>query len=192
MASQYVARVLRVAGLGFLAATFFASASLARECKSDAVAAEGEPALSRDLGAYQNSLFAWRRAVAEKVGPEFNSWRYAEARSVDCNQIDTSNGKRWVCKRSAKPCRDTLSTVLSGEKLEKLTCKNDPVSSYGRREKTESEAVEQAKWAWRIDVRKKYDETWAKWDNATASDHDCRKVGDKFQCVGVGTPCKEK
>ena len=55
MTSQYVARVLRVAGLGFLAATFFASASLARECKSDAVAAEGEPALSRDLGAYQNS-----------------------------------------------------------------------------------------------------------------------------------------
>lgn len=192
MTSQYFARVLKVAALGLVAAVSFASASFARDCKSEPVVVEGEPALSRDLGAYQNSLFAWRRAVAEKVGPEFNSWRYADSRTVDCNQIDTPNGKRWVCKRSALPCKDTLSTVLSGEKLEKFNCKSDAVSSYGRREKTETEAVEQAKWAWRIDVRKAYDASWAKWDNATGADHDCRKVGDKFQCVGVATPCKEK
>lgn len=192
MMSQYVARVLRIAGVGLLVAASLSGTSLARECKTEAVVAEGAPALSRDLGAYQNSLFAWRRAVAEKVGPEFNSWRYADARAVDCNQIDTANGKRWVCKRTGLPCKDTLSTVLTGEKLEKLACKSEAVSSYGRREKSEAEAIEQAKWAWRIDVRKKYDASWAKWDNATGTDSDCRKVGDKVQCVGVGTPCKEK
>ena len=192
MTSQYGARVFKIVGLGFLVAVSFAGASLARECKSEAVVAEGEPAMSRDLGAYQNSLFAWRRAVAEKVGAEFNSWRYADARNVDCNEVETPKGKRWVCKRTALPCKDTLSTVLSGEKLEKFTCKNDAISSYGRRESTEAEAIDQAKWAWRIDVRGKFDESWAAWDNATGADHDCRKIGDKFQCVGVGTPCKAK
>ncbi|MCC7251447.1 hypothetical protein [Hyphomicrobium sp.] len=188
MTFQYAARVLRIAGLGVLMAAAFASAGVARECKSEAVVAQGHPATLRDLGAYPNSLFAWRKAVAEKYGPEFNSWRYAEKRSVDCKEKDGS----WICKREALPCKDTLSTVIAGEKLEKFTCKNDPVSSYGRREAKESAAVDQAKWAWRIDVGKKYDASWAKWDNATGADFDCRKVGDKFQCVGVGTPCKEK
>jgi hypothetical protein len=192
MMSLSAARLLKVAGLGLLATASLATASLARECKSEAVVAEGHPAVSRDLGAYPNSLLAWRKAVAEKVGAEFNSWRYADARSVDCNQIDTKNGKRWVCKRKALPCKDTLSTVLSGEKLQKFECKSDSVSSYGRREKTETEAIEQSKWAWRIDVRKTYGDTWAKWENAAAADHDCRKIGDRFQCIGVGTPCRDK
>lgn len=192
MTFQCAARLLKVFGLGFLVAVAFATASHARECKSEAVIAEGSPAVSRDLGAYPNSLFAWRKAVAKKVGGEFNSWRYADARSVDCNQIDTKNGKRWVCKRKALPCKDTLSTVLSGEKLQKFECKTEAVSSYGRREKTEAEAVEQSKWAWRLDVRKRYGEAWAKWESATGADHDCRKIADKFQCIGVGTPCKDK
>lgn len=192
MNSQRVTRMLCALGLAFLTSLTFADASMARECKSDPIVAEGEPALSRDLGAYQNSLFAWRRAVADKVGSEFNSWRYADARAVDCKQVSTPKGERWVCKRTAIPCKDTLSTVLSGEKLAKYTCKNDPMSSYGRREATEAQAIEQAKWAWRIDVRKKYDETWAKWDSATGTDHDCRKLGAKYQCVSVGTPCKGK
>lgn len=192
MMSQYVARVLKIAGLGLLTLASWASTGLARECKTEAIVAEGEPALSRDLGAYQNSLFAWRRAVAEKLGGEFNSWRYADARSVDCNQVDTPKGKRWVCKRSALPCKDTLSTVLAGDKLEKFACKSEPISAYGRREKTEAEAIEQAKWAWRLDVRKRYDASWAKWDSASGADSDCRKVGNQYQCVGVATPCKEK
>ena len=192
MTSRYVARLFKATGLGMLAAACLASASAARECKTEAITAEGHPALSRDLGAYPNSLFAWRKAVAEKVGHEYNSWRYADSRTVDCNEIDTPKGKRWVCKRTALPCKDTLSTVVAGEKLEKLACKSEPVSAYGRREKSEAEAIEQAKWAWRIDVRKKYDASWATWDNATGADSDCRKVGDRFQCIGVGTPCKEK
>jgi hypothetical protein len=192
MTSHHVARACRVAGLGILAAACLTSAALARECKTEAITAEGEPALSRDLGAYQNSLFAWRRVVAEKLGHEYNSWRYADGRAVDCNQVDTAKGKRWVCTRTALPCKDTLSTVLAGDKLEKFACKSEPVSAYGRREKTEAEAIEQAKWAWRIDVRKRYDASWAVWDHASGADSDCRKVGDRFQCVGVGTPCKEK
>jgi len=192
MISQIMGRALRSAGLALLAAAALTSIGHARECRTEPIVAEGQPAMSRDLGAYQSSLFAWRRVVAEKLGPEFNSWRYADGRSVDCNQIDTEKGKRWVCKRSALPCKDTLSTVLGGEKLEKFACQSEPVSAYGRREKTEAEALEQAKWAWRIDVRKKFDASWAKWDNATGTDSDCRKIGGKFQCVGVATPCKEK
>lgn len=192
MKSQYVARAIKVVALAAFASIGLAGAGVARECKTDAIVAEGEPALSRNLGAYQNSLFAWRRAVAEKVGPEFNSWRYADARTVDCNEVKTPNGQRWVCKRSAKPCKDTLSTVISGEKLEKFECKNDPISAYGRREVKEAEAMEQAKWAWRLAARKKYDASWGQWDTATGADLDCRKVGSKVQCVGVATPCKAK
>ncbi|WP_333793825.1 hypothetical protein [Hyphomicrobium sp.] len=192
MISQMMVRAMGRTALALLAAVSLSTLGQARECRTEPIVAEGQPAMSRDLGAYQSSLFAWRRVVAEKLGPEFNSWRYADARSVDCKQIGTEKGTRWVCKRSALPCKDTLSTVLKGEKLEKFACQSEPVSAYGRREKTEAEALEQAKWAWRIDVRKKFDASWAMWDNATGADSDCRKISGKFQCVGVATPCKEK
>ena len=183
-------------GVGLVAALLMLALSagqgLARDCKSEPVVAEGAPALMKNLGAYQSSLFAWRRAVAEKMGAEFNSWRYADQRTVDCNEVKTNEGLRWVCKRSAVPCKDTLSTVLSGEKLQKMQCKDETVSSYGRREASEAEAVEQAKWAWRLDVRKRFDASWAKWDNASGADHDCRKVDAKWQCISVATPCRDR
>jgi hypothetical protein len=187
-----VARAFKAVAVGLVMAAGFTNAALARECKSEPVVAEGAPALSKNLGAYQNSLFAWRKAVADKVGSEFNSWRYADARTVDCNEVKTDKGPRWVCTRKALPCKDTLSTVISGEKLSKFACKDAGISSYGRREATEAEAIEQAKWAWRIDARKSYGESWAKWDNASDADHDCRKIGSKYQCIGVATPCKPK
>lgn len=192
MKSLDVARLVKAVAVGLVLSAGIAGAASARECKSEPITAEGAPALSKNLGAYQNSLFAWRKAVADKVGGEFNSWRYADARTVDCNEVKTDKGKRWVCKRKAIPCKDTLSTVLSGEKLSKSVCKDASVSAYGRREAKEAEAIEQAKWAWRLDVRKKYDESWAKWDNAKGSDFDCRKIGSKFQCIGDATPCKPK
>ena len=192
MTSQTVTLAFKAVGLALLMTAGLAGPGAARECKSEPVVAEGEPALSRNLGAYQNSLFAWRKAVAEKVGPEFNSWRYADSRNVDCKQVKTDKGDRWVCKRSALPCKDTLFTVLSGEKLEKFVCKDDAVSSYGRREAKEADAMEQAKWAWRLDVRKKHDVSWSNWDTAKDADYDCRKIGAKHQCIGVATPCKEK
>jgi hypothetical protein len=74
------------------------------------VKAEGTPASLRDLGAYPNSLMAWRSAVKEKYGSEYNSWRYAKDRDVKCDEKD---GK-WVCKRAAKPCKDVLHRMLDG------------------------------------------------------------------------------
>lgn len=193
MTAHFAVHALKALGLAALVSASFAASSFARECKSETIVAEGEPALSRNLGAYQNSLFAWRKVVAQKVGPEFNSWRYAEKRNVDCKEIKTDKGQqRWVCTRSAQPCKDTLSTVLSGEKLDKFLCKDKAISAYGRRESNEAEAIEQSKWAWRLAARKAYDASWAHWDNAKDADHDCRKVGGKHQCVSVGTPCKEK
>ena len=59
----------------------------------------------RDLGAYPNSLMAWRSAVKEKFGGEYNSWRYAKDPDVNCTEKDG----QWVCVRTAKPCKDLLS-----------------------------------------------------------------------------------
>ena len=100
--------------LAFVAAAFslFAVAPAVaadEDCKS-AVNAEGTPASLRDLGAYPNSLMAWRSAVKEKYGSEYNSWRYAKDRDVKCDEKD---GK-WICKRSAKPCKDVLHRMLDG------------------------------------------------------------------------------
>ena len=73
------------------------------DCK-DTVKAEGKPASLRDLGAYPNSLLAWRSAVKDKYGGEYNSWRYAKDAKVDC----TEKAGQWVCVRTAKPCKDLL------------------------------------------------------------------------------------
>jgi len=77
-------------------------AAMAEDDCKNAVVAEGKPALLRDLGAYPNSLFAWRSAVKDKYGSEYNSWRYAKDAKVDCTQ---NNDKQWVCKRNARPCK---------------------------------------------------------------------------------------
>ncbi len=100
-------------------AMFIASISAlsAKECKSDVVIAEGEPFLSRSLGAYQSSLFAWRKAAEAKAGPGFQSWRVAEDRKIDCEQIKVDgNKKRWVCTRSARPCKNALAGPIGGDK----------------------------------------------------------------------------
>jgi len=103
------------------------------DCKS-AVVAEGKPAALRDLGAYPNSLLAWRSAVKEKYGSEFNSWRYSKDAKVDCVQKDD---KQWVCKRTARPCKDVLHKVLDGAAAKiKANCKDEPLSSYGAANRT--------------------------------------------------------
>ena len=64
--------------LAFAAAAFFMAAvpgAMAEDDCKDAVVAEGKPASLRDLGAYPNSLLAWRSAVKDKYGSEYNSWR---------------------------------------------------------------------------------------------------------------------
>lgn len=166
----------------------------ARECKSETVTAEGDVATLRDLGAYPNSLFAWRKTVKEKFGGEWNSWRYAQEAKVDCQQI-TSGGKTgWKCTRTAKPCQDTLSTVV-GEAKEQLNakdCKSEALSSYGSKKSTEDAAIEELKSGWRIDTSNKYGAEWAHWSKADDADSDCRKVGSGYQCIAIATPCKAK
>ncbi|MGD9785216.1 MAG: peptidoglycan-binding protein [Hyphomicrobiaceae bacterium] len=89
-----------------LAVAAIAAPASAKECKNDVVVAEGEPFISKNLGAYPSSLFAWRKAAESKAGPGFQSWRVAEDRKIDCQQVTVEGGKkRWVCTRSARPCK---------------------------------------------------------------------------------------
>ena len=156
------------------------------DCK-EAVFAEGKPAKLRDLGAYPNSLFAWRSAVKDKYGSEYNSWRYAKDRDVKC---DEHNGE-WVCKRKAKPCKDVLHKVIDSAKAAaKKDCKAESLNSYGSAKKKEKAAMDEAISGWQIDVRKKYGNEWADWEKASGTDIDCHKVGDGQQCIADGTPCK--
>lgn len=87
------------------------AAASAKECKNDVVVAEGEPFISRTLGAYPSSLFAWRKAAEAKAGAGFQSWRVAEDRKIDCEQTTVEGKKRWVCTRSARPCKNELASI---------------------------------------------------------------------------------
>lgn len=95
------------------------SAVYAKECKDEAVIAEGEPFILRSIGAYQSSLFAWRKAAEAKAGPGFQDWRHAEDRKIDCEQADVDGKKRWICTRTARPCKNPLAgsvPSLGGDK----------------------------------------------------------------------------
>lgn len=92
------------------------SAVSANECKNEVVIAEGEPYLSRSLGAYQSSLFAWRKAAEAKAGPGFQSWRVAADRKIDCEQVEVEGKKRWICTRTARPCKNALAGAIGGDK----------------------------------------------------------------------------
>ena len=177
------------ARLAILAAAFSMAAvpaALADDDCKDFVKAEGKPAKFRDLGAYPNSLFAWRNAVKDKYGSEYNSWRYAKERDVDCQQ----DGDQWICKRKAKPCKDVLHKVMDGAAAAvKKDCKSDSLNSYGAAKKNEKAAMSEAISGWEIDVRKKYGKDWATWDNAKDTDIDCHDVRGGVQCIADGVAC---
>ncbi len=163
-------------------------AAAAEDCK-DTVVAEGKPATLRDLGAYPNSLLAWRSAVKEKFGGEYNSWRYAKDAKVDC----TEKGGQWTCVRTAKPCLDLLNRTIGGAKeaiAPKRDCKSDSLSSYGAAKKDKKDALEQATIGWELDARKKHGKDYAVWKNAKETDVDCHDVKAGLQCIAVGTACK--
>jgi len=102
-----------------------APAQAATDCKP-AVTAKGKTFISRTLGAYPSSLFAWRAAVKEKHGSPYKSWRRASNRQIDCKQVVIESGKkRWVCTRTALPCK----YKVAGIKLPSLACKKEAVSS---------------------------------------------------------------
>lgn len=188
-----IKRTLILACAVIAGASTAASAASERACKTETVTAEGSVAKLRDLGAYPNSLFAWRSAAKEKFGSEWNSWRYAKEPKVDCKEITSGDQKGWKCTRTAIPCQDTLSTIV--DKVEKAvspkkTCKSDHLSATGSRKSTEADAVEESKSAWRIDAKNKYGAAWSKIENADGADQDCRKIGSKHQCITVAIPCK--
>ena len=165
-----------------------APAVAADDCK-DKISAEGKPASLRDLGAYPNSLLAWRSAVKDKYGSEYNSWRYAKDRDVACEQ---QKDGQWVCKRKAVPCKDALHRVLdSAANAAKKDCQKDDLSSYGAKKKDDKAATSEAISGWEIDARKKYGKEWAVWDNASETDIDCHKVTGGIQCIAAGKACKK-
>ncbi|MFN3868432.1 MAG: peptidoglycan-binding domain-containing protein [Hyphomicrobiaceae bacterium] len=88
-----------------------AGAAHAKDCAKDVVIAEGEPFASRSLGAYPSSLFAWRKAAEAKAGSGFQSWTLAEDKKVDCQQLKADSKKRWVCVRTARPCKGLIGTA---------------------------------------------------------------------------------
>ncbi len=83
----------------------------AKECKTDVVTATGEPFAARSIGAYPSSLFAWRKAAEAKAGGGYQSWTVAEDKKVDCEQVNVAGKKRWVCTRSARPCKGFIGTA---------------------------------------------------------------------------------
>lgn len=111
-------RAVRLGILSFgaaFAASAFASAANAKECVKTKVTAASEPSISRAIGAYPQSLLAWRRAAAESADAGYNNWSSAEDRKIDCNQTTVVNGRKlWVCKRTARPCKGFGAEVAAG------------------------------------------------------------------------------
>ncbi len=179
---------MMAAAFSFLAAVPAVAAD--DDCK-DSVTAEGKPASLRDLGAYPNSLLAWRSAVKDKYGAEYNSWRYSKDSKVDC----TEKAGQWTCVRKAKPCRDFLSRAVGGAKeavkeVVKRDCKSESLQSYGAAKKDKKDALAEAETGWELDVRKKHGKEYAVWKNASDTDIDCHDVKGGVQCIAVGTACK--
>lgn len=94
--------------------------AVAKECKTETVTEEGSASVTRSLGAYPSSLWAWRSKVKGSVGDGWHDWRRAENRKIECEQRNLSEGKRWICTRTARPCRRSGSAG-SGPDCSKIT-----------------------------------------------------------------------
>ncbi len=149
-------------------------AAAADDCK-ETVTAEGKPASLRDLGAYPNSLLAWRSAVKDKFGGEYNSWRYSKDAKVDC----TEKAGQWVCVRTAKPCKDLLSRAMGGAKeahVRRKSARRIRSARTAPRRRSQKDAQAEAQTGWEIDARKKHGKEWGVWKNASSTDIDCHDV----------------
>lgn len=119
-----MSRLFRVSLAAVLAAVM-AGTVHAKECAKDVVIAEGEPFASRSLGAYPSSLFAWRKAAEAKAGAGYQSWAVAEDRKVDCEQVTSDGKKRWVCTRSARPCKGLIGTAEKKPEFTRILRRGD-------------------------------------------------------------------
>ena len=144
------------------------------DCK-DNVTAEGKPASLRDLGAYPNSLLAWRSAVKDKYGSEYNSWRYAKDADVACIREGRAVGLH-AQGQAVQGCPASRARQRGARRVKK-DCKKDDLQLL-RRQEERRQSGDQARRStgWEIDARKKYGKEWAVWDNASETDIDCHKV----------------
>ncbi len=104
--------VFSVAAVALVASLTMAAPAIAAEkvCKKTVVAS-GKASLTKVPGAYLSSLFAWRKEVRDRHGADFQPWRRAEGKNIDCYQ-GTKNGKSgWICTRSAQPCSGVLAKL---------------------------------------------------------------------------------
>jgi len=97
-----------------------ASPSLAKDCKTEPIKKTGAPYISKSLGAYPDSLFAWRAAVLEKHGNGWQAWRNAEDTKVDCEVTTVDGKKRWVCTRTGRPCLGPISQYTNAAEKPKF------------------------------------------------------------------------
>ena len=97
------------------------AASAQADCKPELKQA-GEPSVSRSLGAFPSSLFAWKKAAAAQYGTTYDAWSRSTDRRIDCKQ-ETTGKKLWVCTRSAKPCGPGGPTTTSCSTKQRF---NDP------------------------------------------------------------------
>ncbi len=104
--------VFSVAAVALVASlTMAAPASAAEKVCKKTVVASGKASLTKVPGAYLSSLFAWRKEVRDRYGADFQPWRRAEGKNIDCYQ-GTKNGKSgWICTRSAQPCSGVLAKL---------------------------------------------------------------------------------
>lgn len=114
----------RLAAVSMLMVAASADAN-AKDCQKDVVTAEGEPFISRSLGAYPSSLFAWRKAAETKFGKGFQSWSVAEDKKVDCEQVSVEGKKRWVCTRTARPCKGLIGSAEAKPKFDRTLRRGD-------------------------------------------------------------------
>jgi hypothetical protein len=93
----------RLSCAGLAALMLMAVPAAAKQCKEEMVSATSREYISRSLGAFPGSWAAWRKEVKDKVGNGWQAWRRAEDRKISCDQ--DSSSRRWVCTRTARPCR---------------------------------------------------------------------------------------
>lgn len=95
-----VAGVIGLAGLGSIATS---TDALAYACKSYPTQAVGVRKLK-----YKANVIArkgWSSIVKSNLGLPWSVWKIAKQKSITCVKINTSQGKKWRCLASAKPCK---------------------------------------------------------------------------------------
>lgn len=95
-----VAGIISLAGMGTIAST---TPALAYACKSYPTQAVGVRKLK--FKAHKVARIGWGNIVKSNLGQAWSVWQIAKNKSITCSKINTSQGKKWRCLASAKPCK---------------------------------------------------------------------------------------